>query len=85
MTDKDDDNYQRAILTLASCSFLFLTQGLVGGRAFYRGVMTWRYTVKILSALTVKKQLKMTVATGRNYELAQIHSVRAAITKLDWV
>jgi len=38
---------------------------------------------KVVTALTVKKQLRLIAATSKNYEAGQIHSVRGAVHRFE--
>lgn len=55
---------------------------LLDCHTWYNNLTTGCMAQKIVTAMTVKKQLKLTAATSKNYESGQIHAVRGATNRM---
>lgn len=84
MQDKEDTNlfygFKLLVLLVALNCFLML----INVHTWYNNITTGCLSQKILTAMTVKKQLKLSTATSKNYEAGQIHNVRGATHRLTW-
>lgn len=63
-------------------SVLLSGQFIAGSQSWYNQCITWQYVQNIVVLLTVKKQIRLTASVSRNYEVGQIHSLRASVQKL---
>lgn len=82
MQDKEDSNFNYAIRLIFLLVCLNITMMLMACHNWYNNLTTGCMAQKIITAMTVKKQLKLTAATSKNYESGQIHAVRGATHRL---
>lgn len=82
MQDKTATDFQYGINLVALLMALNIVNMVVDCHTWYNNLTTGCMAQKIITAMTVKKQLKLTAATSKNYEAGQIHSVRGATHRL---
>lgn len=82
MQDKDDQNFGYATNLIILLVCLNIIMMLLDCHTWYNNLSTGCMAQKIITAMTVKKQLKLTAATSKNYEAGQIHAVRGATGRL---
>jgi len=82
MEDKNRTDFDYGIKMLLMLIFLNILMYLLDVHTWYNNLTTGCMSQKIITAMTIKKQLKLTAATSKNYETGQIHSVRGATHRL---
>lgn len=82
MQAKDETDFNYGIKLIVLLMFLNICMMLLDCHTWYNNLTTGCMAQKIITAMTVKKQLKLTAATSKNYEAGQIHSVRGATHRL---
>lgn len=84
MDDKDNHDFSYGISLMMVLGLINSFLMLINCHTWYNNITTGCLSQKILTAMTVKKQLRLNTATSKNYEAGQIHSVRGATHRFVW-